>query len=121
MRRHPLALAFALGLCVLSGHAAPAYAQVDPNVRVSYGVYQRDQLVAEIFREDADPAHYTEHWILSAAYVYPSEANGITTIIRASGRSYDGLADFFRRVPWATGSRYVEAACGDSDALPVRR
>ncbi|MDB4929315.1 MAG: hypothetical protein JWM10_1799 [Myxococcaceae bacterium] len=114
------ALAFVVALAGLAAPASPAHAQIDPNVR-SYGVYQRDQLVAEIYREDAGPSRYTEHWVLSPAYVYPSDANGVTTVIRSSGRAYDGLADFFARVPWSPGSRHVEATCDDGDALPARR
>ena len=122
MRRQLLALPFALALALLwlCGHTTRAHAQIDP-YRQSYGVYQRDVLVAEIFREDTDAASYTEHWVLSRAYVYPGADTALTTVIHPSGRAYSGLADFVARVPWTDGSRYVEAACSDGAALPVRR
>lgn len=122
MRRKLLALPFALALA-LAGFLARsprAHAQIDPGNR-SYEVYQGDRLVGEVFREDTDRAHYTEHWILSADYVRPDAANGVTTTIRASGREYRDLGDFFARVPWGRGSHHVEAVCDDGDALPALR
>lgn len=122
MRSHLLAipLAAALALLGIVSHTPRAHAQIDP-LRESYGVYQRDQLVGELFREERDTSHYTEHWVLSERYVYPSERNSVTTVIRPSGRRYDGFADFAARVSWSNGSRYVESVCDDGATLPSGR
>lgn len=120
MRRRLLALPFALALLGVFAQAHRAHAQIDPGNR-SYGVYQHDRLVGEVFREDLDRAHYTEHWVLTADYVRPDAANGVTTTIRPSDRTYRDLGDFFARVPWSRGSHHVEAVCDDGDALPGAR
>ena len=122
MNRKHLAIAAALTLSTAAGalFATRAHAQVDP-LRQSYGVYERGELVGEIYREDLDRAHYTEHWILSPAFVNPSGDNGLTLTIRPSGRQYENLNDFFRRVPWSRGSRHIESVCDDGTSLPVRR
>lgn len=122
MNRKHLTLAATLTLALVGGvtHATRANAQIDP-MRQSYGVYERGELVGEIFREDVDPSHYTEHWILYPAYVNPSGDNGLTLTIRPSERRYENLSDFFRRVPWERGSRHVESVCDDGTSLPIRR
>lgn len=120
MRRNLLALPVALTLLGLVAHTTRARAQIDP-FRQSYGVYQRDQLVGEIFREDTDPVRYTEHWVLYPTYVYPSATNGAQVVIRPSGRVYENVADFEARVPWTRGTRYVETVCNESMTLPIRR
>ena len=104
----------------LSMRAPIARAQIDPFDQ-SYGLYQRDQLVGEVFREDTNPSSYTEHWILYPAYVYPNDTNGVTVVIRPSGLRYAGTADFLTRAFWSTGSRYVKTACTDGTTLPTRR
>jgi hypothetical protein len=45
------------------------------------------------------PEEYTEHWVLYPGYVYPSAANGVTVEIRPGQHAYEGLGDFFARVP----------------------
>ncbi len=124
MRHHriaSIAFAFALAALGVAGLARRAHAQLDPGMTIAYGVYQDGRLVGEIYREDGDPRHYTEHWVLYPTYVYPSGANRVVTDVRASGRTYRDLDDFFARVPWSRGSRHVEAACDDGAALPSAR
>lgn len=122
MNRKHLAIAATLSLSMAAGalFATRAHAQIDP-MRQSFGVYERGELVGEIFREDRDPAHYTEHWILYPGYVNPNAENELTLTIRPSGREYENLGDFFRRVPWERGSRHVESICDDGTSLPLRR
>ena len=115
-----LSLLAAAIFLTLSMRAPYARAQIDPFYQ-SYGLYQQDRLVGEMFREDTNTASYTEHWILYPAYVYPNDTNGVTVVIRPSGLRYAGTADFLTRVYWSTGSRYVKGACADGTTLPVRR
>ncbi len=122
MRSKLIALAFALSFALAGffSRSPRAHAQIDPGNR-SYGVYQGDQLVGEVFRDGTDRAHYTEHWVLSPDYVRPDASSRVTTTVRQSGRAYDDLADFFARVPWTRGSHHVVAVCDDGDALPAAR
>ncbi|MFO0649065.1 MAG: hypothetical protein U0326_22680 [Polyangiales bacterium] len=122
MQRKTTAIPFVLALSLVGvvAHSNRAGAQIDP-YRQSYGVYERDLLVGEIFRDETDPAHYSEHWVLYPEYVYPGASNGLSVVIRPSGMSYENLSDFFRRVRWDRGSRYVETVCNDGASLPVRR
>lgn len=122
MRRRLFAIpvSLVLGVLGLLGDSSRAHAQLEPDTQ-SYGVYQNDRLAAEIFREDTSGSNYTEHWVLYPNYVYPNTSNSVVSIVRASGRRYSDLADFVARVPWSAGSRYVEAACNDGDALPTGR
>lgn len=118
MKKPILVALFALAASSLGGPAARA--QIDP-YRISVGVYQNDVLVGEVWRDGVDPARYTEHWVLSARYVYPSERNRVTPTLRPSGRAYENLRDFLARVPWADGSRYVVADCADGTTIPRLR
>jgi hypothetical protein len=109
-------LAFALAL----GIPQASDAQVTPEIK-TFAVYEEGVLVGEIFRIDQDPSQYSEHWVLYPNYVYPSEKNGLSLEIRPGFREYRSTDDFFRRVPWGEGSRYVKTDCFDGNQLPVSR
>ena len=109
-------LALAAGAFVV---VPPARAQIDP-YRVSIGVFQNRVLVGEVLRTDLDPEHYVEHWVLYPGYVYPSAENRVVTELRPGLRAYDSVEDFFRRVPFEKGSRYVKVDCTDGTTLPGR-
>lgn len=111
------------GALALRGRVARA--QIDP-IRVSYGLYESRPglpaaLLGEIYREDTNPTTYTEHWVLYPGYVNPSGTNGVTLVIRPGLREYRDSRDFFARVPFARGSRYVRVACLDSADRPTVR
>ncbi len=119
-----LGLAAAVGAALLAS-SRPARAQIDP-YRASYGVYEsRDRaapvLLGEIYRESTDRTTYVEHWVLYPGYVNPSPANGLTLTIRPNHRAYRDTRDFFARVPWSSGSRYVRVDSLDTDERPVAR
>ncbi len=114
------ALLLVLSLMCFVGGDAPVNAQITPDVKSSFGVYERGVLVGEIYRADLDVERYTEHWVLYPGYVYPSAANGVTVEIRGGLTEYRDLGDFFRRVPFGTGSRYVRTDCIDGTTLPGR-
>lgn len=100
--------------------AAQRVAAQIPPVGYSVGLYQGGILVGEVYRQDADPSSYTEHWVLYPAYVYPNEKNGVVTELRPGRTDYRDLTDFLARVPWARGSRYVTSRCSDGTTLPGR-
>lgn len=113
-------LLLAVALCCLMLATAPvARAQIDGGAR-SYGLYENGVLVGELYREDTDPSRYTEHWVLYPGYVYPSERNGLALLIRPSLTYYRSLTDFYARVPFPAGSRYIMSSNVDGTALPGR-
>jgi hypothetical protein len=107
-------------LLLVASLAAPRVAAQIPPVTYSVGLYQGGILVGEVYRQDADPSSYTEHWVLYPAYVYPDERNGVVTELRPGRTDYRDLTDFLARVPWTPGSRYVKSKCSDRTTLPGR-
>jgi len=114
-------LTAALALTLISLVAMPQAAAQFDTLPWSFGVYQNGLLVGELYRQDTDPSHYTEHWVLYPSYVYPNDRNDLVTTIRPGLTYYRDLAEFFAHVPFARGSRYVSTACSDGIALPVSR
>lgn len=107
LRRLPQALVVALGVVatvVLS--AAPASAQLDPG---NFDIRQGGVLVGQIFVPERGAAaqHYVEHWVVSAAYVFPSPENRVATEIIPADRRYADEQDFLRRVDLGPGARYI--------------
>ena len=104
--------------------AIPAQAQVDPG---THDVFQKDRFghwvkAAEIFVSPREPGatNYVEHWVLFDNYTYPSANNPVQTMILQSPRSYTSEQDFFARVAWGPGFRYVRVDCIDTAQLPGR-
>ncbi len=104
--------------------AIPAQAQLDPGI---HDIFQTDGFgnkvkVGEIYvpRRETGATNYVEHWVLFDNYVYPSAENRVVTTIRPSRLSYQSEEDFFARVAWGTGFRYVRVDCLDTDRLPDR-
>jgi hypothetical protein len=97
---------------------SPAEAQLDPG---NFELYQNGVKVGEVFVpvRDRNARNYSEHWVLFAAYVDPAEGRG-STEIRPVAPRYQTLPDFFRRVPFEDGSRYVLIGAHESDHLPGR-
>ena len=109
-----LALVFALSLVL------PAYAQLDPG---SYVVRQNGIQVGVIFVAPRYPEaiQYVEHWVLYDNYVYPGkDASLVTSFTTFKQASYRSEADFFARVPWGKGFRYIRVDSTDTDRLPGR-
>ena len=67
-----------------------------------------------------DTSVYTEYWVMSNRYVYPSEKNPVSTqIVPSTGYHYTSLNDFLTRVPWGDGFHYVTVVAFDRTTLPV--
>jgi len=71
-------------------------------------------------RREIGTTNYVEHWVLFDNYVYPSSENLVVTTISASRLSYQSEEEFFARVAWGPGFRYVRVDCLDIDKLPGR-
>ena len=104
--------------------AIPAQAQLDPGL---HDIFQTDGFGNQVkggeiyvpWRE-AGTTNYVEHWVLFDNYVYPSSENRVVTTIRPSRLSYQSEEDFFARVAWGAGFRYVRVDSTDTDKLPGR-
>ena len=96
----------------------PAFAQLDYD---TYDVFQNGNVVGLIYVpvRGTDTSIYTEYWILSSKYVYPSEKNLVTTEIRnSSGYHYASVTDFFAKAPFAEGDRFVTVVAVDKTSFP---
>ena len=108
-------------LCALFALAfpLPAAAQLDPG---NHDVFQDGRKVGEIYVPAREPGatHYVEHWVLFSDYVYPNRQLSVVTTIKASRTHYGSEAEFFARVAWGPGFRYVRVESYDTDQLPGR-
>ena len=120
-----------LGAALTVAAATPAaHAEVDPGAKPwLFEVQQEGQTVGEVFvmpwhaAGEGLPAKasYVEHWVLFPGYAYPSPANGKAFTLRpAADQRYRSETDFFARVPFAPGARYLRVDVTDSASLPGR-
>ena len=107
---------------LLARSAPPAHAQLDPTGGRSLEIWQGGEKVGEIYVpvRPAGATTYAEHWVLFPGYVYPSGDGKVEVALRPGGPAYRSEADFFARVPFAPGSRYVRVQSDDTDRLPGR-
>jgi hypothetical protein len=99
--------------------ASQAQCPVEPDYAL--GIFQEGVLRGEVMRVDGDDSNYVEHWVLYPDYVYPSARNRVATQILPGIKRYAGLEDFFARVPFEKGARYVKVICEDGTVLPNGR
>ena len=121
--RATLVLALAsLSVIALLGFVRPfsarVEAQLDPG---NFDLYQDGLKVGEIFVpfRDRTDQNYVEHWVLFSQYENPRENSG-NTVISPAGQRYESAQDFFQRVPFGPGSRYVRIRANESLNLPAR-
>lgn len=113
------------GLTAILGLWTPASAQLDYD---TYDIYQtvtgtEARLVGTIYVPEraTNQEIYAEYWVLFPGYIYPSEKNPINTeIVPSAGYHYTSVQDFFAKVPWAEGSRFVYIVAVDTTVLPGR-
>jgi hypothetical protein len=109
-------------LCVLLAFlsiSTQVFAQLDYD---TYDIYQNGVDVGVIYvpARGADPSVYSEYWIMSGHYVYPSETNQVATEIRHSDRyHFTSLADLLANAPWGEGFHYVTVTAFDRTTRPV--
>lgn len=109
-------LALAAGATLL--WQRPVGAQLDPG---NFCIVQDEVQVGEIFTPVRNPGapQYVEHWVLYPGYRYPSRENRLkVTVQPCAHTTYSSEQDFFARVPFATGSRYVRVDARESTTLP---
>ncbi len=118
-----VAILFALALTVPVSARIEPYSslQIDPTQLCI--IRQNGIRVGEIFVPDQERGaiNYVEHWVLYDNYVYPNiDKPSLVTTIEAVRNDYESEDDFFARVPWGKGFRYVRVDCTDTDKLPGR-
>jgi hypothetical protein len=112
------------GILLLAGLASAVTAQVDPGLRVY--LYDRDLRVGEVFVPERAPgaSHYEEHWVLYKNYEYPGPNNlrGLVIKAESSETPYRNADDFFARVPFRKGSKYIHVTATESPVkAPIAR
>lgn len=98
-------------------------AQVDPGVRLY--LYENGIRVGEIYAPDrtAGAIEYVEDWVLYPNYLYPGPQfiGALQIVPSPTERPYASEADFFQRVPFAAGSKYIRVFAQEATSLPVAR
>jgi hypothetical protein len=115
----------ALALAVLMGGILPppVRAQLDPDVRIY--LYENGIRVGEVFVPERveGQTQYVEHWVLYPNYMYPGPRyiGALQVVPSMTEKPYDSEADFFSRVPFEKGSKYVRVTAQEYNYLPVGR
>src|SRR5262245_6278813 len=113
------------GLLVLCFAISPRFitlvsAQTPPLMTLD--IYQNGVKVGEVFRPAGtkEEINYVEHWVLFDNFVYMGAISSMSTSFVKSHQEYSSEQDFFARVPWGKGFRYVRVDCNDTTSLPGR-
>jgi hypothetical protein len=122
---HHKRIAVLCAMMALSGMWNSAFAQLDYD---TYDIYQtlvgaERTMVGTIYvpQRATNQQIYAEYWVLFPKYVYPSVERPVTTeIVSSAGYHYTSLQDFFAKVPWSVGSRFVTVIAVDTNVLPGR-
>jgi len=114
----PLFVAFALFTSVLI--ARPAHAQIDPGY---FWLYQGGQLVGHVYVPGRPPGTtiYLEHWVLTDRYAYPNPTCQCATTLVPATTKFANEEEFFAKVPWGPGYRYVLIDAKEASQLPNGR
>jgi hypothetical protein len=109
-----------LGLASLFIHTAKA--QLDPGLRTY--LYENGIRVGEVYVPDraAGATEYVEDWVLYPNYLYPGPQfiGALQIVPSSSERPYASETDFFQRVPFAPGSKYIRVLAQEYTSLPGR-
>jgi hypothetical protein len=110
-----------LALAGIFTHGAKA--QVDPGTRLY--LYENGVRVGEIYVPEraAGAIEYVEDWVLYPNYLYPGPQfiGALQIVSSPTERPYASETDFFQRVPFAAGSKYIRVFAQESNSLPVPR
>ena len=104
---------------LLLNAASPVNAQVDSGYKVF--LYEDGVLVGEVFVEPgASLEEYTEHWVLNAKYKYlgPRYLRALTIKADPTQLPYRDVYDFFARVTFRPGYKYVRIGVTEAPAMP---
>ena len=105
--------------------AALSFAQLDPiggSIGAAFDLYESGNKVGEVYvpGRDAYATHYLEHWVLFPSYVYPGPKSlAKLNIVPKSTSPYTNESDFFKRVAFKAGSKYIRVTSDESPILPA--
>lgn len=103
---------------------ALCFGQLDPTggkIGSTFDLYEAGKKVGEIYVPGRFPGttHYLEHWVLFPGYVYPGPKSLVTLkIVPRLTSPYEDEHDFFRRVRFEPGSKYVRVAADEFTRMP---
>jgi len=110
----------ALALLVAGLLPPAAKAQIDVGSRIY--LYENGVRVGEVFVPDRAPGQteYAEDWVLYPNYMYPGPRfiGALQIVPSPTEKPYASEQDFFQRVPFAAGSKYVRVLAQESAYLP---
>ena len=108
---------------LLAGLAHKAKAQIDGGNRIY--LIENGARVGEVYVPDRTPdqTQYVEDWVLYPNYRYPGPSFlGILNVVpNTSIMPYASETDFFQKVPFLAGSKYVRVTAQEYTSLPVTR
>jgi hypothetical protein len=112
------------GILLLAVMTAAPRAQFDTKARIY--LWQDGVKFGEVFVPDRLPGatHYEEHWVLYKGYQYPGPNNlrGLVVKAEPSEMPYRSVEDFFARVPFRKGSKYIHVTATESPVkAPIAR
>jgi hypothetical protein len=101
-----------------------SFGQLDPGMKAgsAFDIWQAGNKVGEIYIPARQPgvSHYDEHWVLFPDYVYPGPKNlEPVRIVPLAVSPYASQEDFFRRVPFKRGSKYIRVTADEYDQMPA--
>ena len=101
----------------------PATAQLDPGYFRTY-VYENGVRVGEIYvpEQAVGQAQHEEDWVLYPNYVYPGPQfiGALQIVPSPTEQPYLSESDFFSRVPFAKGSKFIRVTAQENTSLPTR-
>jgi len=108
----------------LAGIMPPvAKAQLDPGDK--FYLYENGMRVGEVYVPDRaqGQTEYLEHWVLYPGYMYPGPRfiGTLQIVPSPMEKPYASESDFFQRVPFAAGSKYIRVLAQEYPYLPVTR
>lgn len=104
--------------------AGLSFAQLDPGdgrEGAAFDLFEAGNHVGQIFVPAREPGtiHYLEHWVLFPNYVYPGPKNlAMLKIVPKSPSPFKDEADFFRRVEFKQGSKYIRVTADEYHEMP---
>jgi hypothetical protein len=100
-----------------------AKAQLDPGLRIY--LYENGVRVGEVYVPDrvAGQTQYVEDWVLYPNYLYPGPRfiGALQIVPSPSELPYASESDFFHKVPFAAGSKFIRVSAQEYSSLPVAR
>jgi len=110
----------ALALITAAILAPTAKAQLDAGNRIY--LYENGVRVGEVYVPYRAPGQtqYVEDWVLYPNYMYPGPRfiGTLQIVPSPTEQPYASEQDFFQRVPFTTGSKYIRVLAQESNYLP---